>query len=240
MPLFAPLWLTRPGPMTRLPARLLTGLHGAGLRTFHSTHLRSSDKNLKLRDEDIRAPLVRLVDPASGQLQGPFQPRDILSKIDRKAYALLQVTEAPAEARGRAEWHLNELPICRLISKRQAYQKEREKKKASPSAAPPKVLQLSWNVTENDLTHKIARARKDLERGARLRTVIVSKKGTPRVLPGSQEDERRTELVETLLRDLCAPHADSDAALARVAQAPVWKNGRSLVEWTLEGVVAAS
>jgi len=235
MPLFDPLWLTRPGLTTRLPARLLTGLRGAGLRTFHATR-RASDKNLKLRDDDIRAPLVRLVDPASGQLQGPFQPRDILAKIDRKAYALLQVTETPAEAHSRAEWHMDELPICRLISKRQAYQKEREKKKAPPSAAPPKVLQLSWNVTANDLTHKIARARKDLERGARLRTVIVSKKGTPRVLPGSQEDERRTALVDTLLRDLCAPHADSDVAIARVAQGPTWKNGRSLVEWTLEGV----
>ncbi|SHO78563.1 Uncharacterized protein MSYG_2910 [Malassezia sympodialis ATCC 42132] len=236
MRLFALPSLTRRGPTTRLPARLLTGLRGAGLRTFHSTLLRASDKNLKLRDEDIRAPLVRLVDPASGQLQGPFQPSDILAKIDRKAYALLQVTEAPAEARDRAEWHISELPICRLISKRQAYQKEREKKKAPPRAAPPKVLQLSWNVTENDLTHKVARARKDLERGARLRTVIVSKKGTPRVLPGSQEDERRIGLVDTLLRDLCAPHADSDADIARVVQGPTWKNGRSLVEWTLDAV----
>lgn len=196
----------------------------------------------RLTDEAIRAPLIQLVDPASGQLSGPYKPRDILSKIDRREYILLQVTKGELELstpkgkeqKGANEWSLRDLPICRLISKRQEYARQREKKKTTKSSQ-PKVLQLTWNVTGNDLAHKIAKARGELERGQKLRAVILSKKGTRRALPGSEEDERRTRLVDKVIEELCAPLPDTDERIARVTHGPVWKNARTLVEIMLEG-----
>ena len=137
---------------------------------FHSAVPRANEKQRR-SDEAILAPLIQLVDPASGQLRGPFKPHDILSKIDRKEYVLVQVTEGAfakgdSKANVKQEWSLHELPICRLLSKRLEYARQRDKKK-TPTQSQPKVLQLSWSVTGNDLAHKIAKTRRDLERGTR-------------------------------------------------------------------------
>lgn len=210
---------------------------------FHSAVPRANEKQRR-SDEAILAPLIQLVDPASGQLRGPFKPNDILSKIDRKEYVLVQVTEGAfakgdSKANVKQEWSLHELPICRLLSKRLEYARQRDKKK-TPTQSQPKVLQLSWSVTGNDLTHKIAKTRRDLERGHKVRVVILSKKGTRRALPGSQEDERRTDMVQQLLTDLCAPTPDSKQPIARVNSDPTWKNARSLVEFMLDGISSSS
>ena len=93
---FALLSPTLRGRMTPLRAKWPTGPLGAATLPFHTAAPRAAnDKSAqdKLVDERITAPLIQLVDPTSGQLHGPFKPQDILAKIDRKAYLLMQVTK---------------------------------------------------------------------------------------------------------------------------------------------------
>lgn len=238
MRLFALLSPTLRGRMTLPPARSRTGPPGAGPRRLHAAAPRLASAPSRISDEKISAPLVRLVDPQSGELQGPFRPADILGKIDRKEFLLLQVAEGALQ-RGSKEWALKDLPVCRLVSKREAYQREREKKK---SAAPTstKGLQLSWNVSANDLAHKVERARRDLERGHRVNVNVVARKGTPRVLPGSEAADQRLQLIEQLQHDLCAPPKDQTKPIGSIASPPKWKNDRSVVEFTVHGLAARS
>ena len=194
----------------------------------------------ELRDEGIRAPLVRLVDPAIGQLNCPYTPRDIVAKIDRKEFYLLQVAAGAPAAPQKTEWTLDELPICRLVSKREEYQKQRDAKKAKSTQGPPKDVQLTWNVSSNDLAHKLSKARRELERGTKVRVLIVSKKGTRRVLPGSEEEERRTQLVHDLQEELCRAAEGTHTPMARLARPAEWRNQRTLVEMLIEPLAGPS
>lgn len=237
---FALLLLTLRGPMTPLRAKSLTGPLGAAPLQFHTAAPRAaSDKSAqdKLVDERISAPLIQLVEPTSGQLRGPFKPQDILSKIDRKTYVLMQVTKGAMDEpkqQNKQEWSLQELPICRLINKRMEYERQREKKK-KPTTTQSKSLTLSWSVTDNDLSHKLSKARRELERGHQVRVEISAKSGTPRALPGSQEADRRMQLMEHVLSQLTQSNQDSQATLARITSTPSWNRSRTLVAFVLQG-----
>lgn len=181
---------------------------------------------------------MRLVDPHSGKVTGPFKPQDIVAKIDRKTYALLQVAPGTLE-KGATSWTMDQLPVCKLISKREEYQKQREAKRKTASHAAPaavKDMQLTWNVSGNDLAHKVSRARKDVARGHKVHAIVLSKKGTRRVYPGTPEDEQRIQLVESIMHDLCTSEEDPAVTIGRVTRGPEWKNQRSLCELHVEPV----
>jgi len=225
---------TPPAPLSnnaRLPSTCTLPRQLGGVRY-------ASDKpREQLRDEGIRAPLIRLVDPTTNQLAGPYKPADILSKIDRREYVLQQVAAGAANT-DQGSWTLDQLPVCKLISKREEYQRQREGKRraqanADSKPAPPKDLQLTWSVSEHDLTHKLAKARKELERGHKVRVVVISKKGTRRALPGSDEEARRIDLIKQLEHELCKP-AEGEKDTARVVRGPEWRNQMSMVEVYLE------
>ena len=231
--------------MTPRPSRLLTGRPGAIATPLATAAAPRASRTEAPRDEAIRAPLVRLVDPNSGKVTGPFKPQDIVAKIDRKAFALVQVAPGAASAANAktaqaASWTMDELPVCKLVSKRDEYHKQREAKKRAQSHAAPtttKDLQLTWGVSGNDLAHKLSRARKDLARGHKVHAVILSKKGTRRVYPGTPEDAQRVELVRSIQDALCVAE-DNDTPVARVTQGPEWKNQRSLCELHVEPLAA--
>ena len=241
---FALLSPTLRGRMTPLRAKLPIGPLGAAILPFHTAAPRAAnDKSAqdKLVDERIAAPLIQLVDPTSGQLQGPFKPQDILAKIDRKAYLLVQVTKGAMDdsKQKKKEWSLRDLPICRLINKRMEYERQREKKK-KPTSTQSKALSLSWNVSDHDLSHKLSKARRELERGHQVRVEISAKSGTPRALPGSQEADGRLQLVEHILSQLTQTSpTKSEAALARITSPPSWNRSRTLVAFVLQGSGAA-
>ena len=88
-------------------------------------------------------------------------------------------------------------------------------------------------MSEHDLTHKLAKARKELERGHKVRVVVISKKGTRRALPGSDEEARRIDLIKHLEHELCKP-AEGEKDTARVVRGPEWRNQMSMVEVYLE------
>ena len=111
---------------------------------------------------------------------------------------------------------------------------------SSASAAPTttKDMQLTWGVSGNDLAHKLSRARKDLARGHKVHAVILSKKGTRRVYPGTPEDAQRVELVRSIQAALCVAEGN-DTPVARVTQGPEWKNQRSLCELHVEPLASS-
>ncbi|WFD31796.1 hypothetical protein MSPP1_002835 [Malassezia sp. CBS 17886] len=185
----------------------------------------------QLRDEAITAPLIRLVDPDSGKLAGPYDPRDIVQKIDRSAYALVQVATGAVDS-ARASWKLDDLPVCRLLSRREEYQKQRDAKKrrAQPQNAPLKIIRMSWHVSGHDRLHKVGKVRQELEHGSRVRVEIKTKSGRPKVPYGRDEYARRTELVEIVESEVCASPDGTDAALARLARPPEWRFSKKFVD----------
>ncbi|WFD44461.1 suppressor of hpr1 [Malassezia psittaci] len=125
------------------------------------------------------------------------------------------------------------LGICKVISKREEYKKNRESKviqKAAKISHPvTKDMQLTWNVGDHDKNHKVQRARKDILKGNHIKVVILSRKGTPRVYPGTKEFYERVSFVEHLIDDLCLDR-EQMGTIATVTHGPDWKNQRSVCE----------
>ena len=199
-----------------------------------------------LRDEDLarRSSHVRLVDPKSGSLAGPFRTLDILARLDRTRYRLQQVVAAQKDA-GPTDpdaplSEQNQYPICKLIDKKEEFDKQRALKKAKAASAESvaasaigsvsKEVQLTWSVSPNDLSHKLSKARKELVRGARINVVVTTKAGGKKYIKGfiPEEDERRLQLLRNIESYLC---------LDEQTQEPVGKRLKD-VEWQRGGSAA--
>ncbi|KAI3482194.1 hypothetical protein L1887_55164 [Cichorium endivia] len=100
-----------------------------------------------LRDEKISdaSEYVRLVDPKSGSLAGPFHTRTILAKLDRTKFFLQQVAP-PQPDRATIQYNpqaagavdvsaLVQFPICKLIDKKDEFDKQRAIKRRTSSSA---------------------------------------------------------------------------------------------------------
>lgn len=76
------------------------------------------------------------------------------------------------------------LGICKLISKKESFDKAKEKvaqqkaKRKQSAAMEEKEFQLTWGVSMNDLSHKLKRAQATLDKGGRVALVVSSPKGT--------------------------------------------------------------
>ncbi|EPQ31562.1 uncharacterized protein PFL1_00895 [Pseudozyma flocculosa PF-1] len=197
-----------------------------------------------LRDEEIarRAKHVRLVDPKTGSLAGPFPVLEILAKLDRSRYRIEQVVAAvrPADDASppppppppgdstRTVAEMKEYPICKLIDKKEDFNRQRDLKRkqkaneaSSPSAAGQKEVQLTWTVAGNDLSHKLSKARKELLKGSRINVVITAKSGSKRYVLGrdAAEDEKRASLLRSVEDFLCDGEELDQAADAPAADA---------------------
>ena len=239
MKTFAALSLILRGPMTRLPSRLLIGPPGVAKATmaprvptvaplrFYSTPQLSNAETHQLRNETITAPLVRLVDPVTGQLNGPFSPADILAKVNQREYVLVQVTSGDLGT--EKEWTVEQLPICRLVSKHEEYQKLRNAKKRPKTST--KEMQFSWVVGEHDMMHKVTKVHQELERGHKVHVSIVGKRGYRRARPGTTEYSRRTEVFDRIINETCSRDG---RVVGIVHNPPKWHFQRSQVEYVVE------
>jgi translation initiation factor IF-3 len=137
----------------------------------------------EVKDEGSSAFRVQLVDSETGKLVGePRNPKLILAEIDRTHYYLLQVTRD------------QEVPIVKVMSKKDAYLKS----KAGGGGAgktvasqPPAEVQISWLVTEHDLSHKLESGKRHLSKkgpGSRVSITITTKKGR-KWTSGQEEDK---------------------------------------------------
>lgn len=187
-----------------------------------------------IRDEAIveTARFVRLVDPKTGSLAGPFPTKQILSKLDRTKFFLQQVAP-PQASRSTVSYNpssppgsvdvaaLIQFPICRLIDKKEEFDRVRNLKRKSTSPDTPtpppvsggsKEVQLTWSVSPNDLTHKLSKARKEMVKGARINVVVTTKAGGRKYIKGlnPKEDERREGLLREIEEYLCKPDEKAD------------------------------
>lgn len=99
----------------------------------------------ELRDEAIRARIVRLVDPETGSLAPVvYNTRELLANIDRSRYWIVQVKaqaqqqqeegqgagEGPWRDAPRRELAPEEMAIVKLVDKKEAYDRQRAAKRA--------------------------------------------------------------------------------------------------------------
>ncbi|EST04633.1 hypothetical protein PSEUBRA_006393 [Kalmanozyma brasiliensis GHG001] len=218
-----------------------------------------------IRDDAILAlsQYVRLVDPNTGSLAGPFPTSAILTKLDRSKFFLQQV--APAQPHRSTTPYdpsappsavdvtrLVQFPICRLIDKKEEFDRMRNAKRASSSSTPSyastsgggsKEVQLTWSVSPNDLAHKLSKARKEMIRGARINLVVTTESGGRKYVKGlnAKEDERREALLKEIEEFLCKPAEESTGEgeekagpIARRLQDVEWQRGGSAAVMSFE------
>ncbi|ORY03096.1 hypothetical protein K493DRAFT_311840 [Basidiobolus meristosporus CBS 931.73] len=142
-------------------------------------------ENRPRRDEEIDSNFIQFIDE-TGKMQGIVTKEQALQGIDRESYFLVEVdpTSKP--------------PICRIVSKKQLYEKKKEaklKSKTSPEAV-LKEVQIGASVSIHDLEHKLKKASEILEKGNRLQ-VVISNKGSLR-----NDRDHKSELITGIIDSL--------------------------------------
>ncbi|CBQ68677.1 conserved hypothetical protein [Sporisorium reilianum SRZ2] len=224
---------------------------------FSASSSTSSSSNRSPRDEAIirTSEFVRLVDPKTGSLAGPFNTRQILAKLDRTKFYLQQA--APAQpSRATVAYDpasppasvdpavLVQFAICRLVDKKEEFDRARNLKR-KPDSAPAassssKEVQLTWSVTPNDLAHKLGKAKKEMLRGARINVVVTTKPGGRKYVKGlnAKEDEKREQMLLQIERLLCVEKTEGaeekEEVVARRLQDIDWQRGGSAAVMSFE------
>ncbi|KAL1920004.1 uncharacterized protein VTP21DRAFT_1150 [Calcarisporiella thermophila] len=140
--------------------------------------------NRPRRDEEITARKIQFVN-AQGELEGIKPLTEVLGSFDRSTYWLLEVDP-------RAQ-----PPVCRLVTKKDLYEKQRARRKATkPTASVLKELSFAWTVAPHDLAHKMEKAREILSKGHKLELRIVSKAG--RRVPQPEQEKLMSQILGEL------------------------------------------
>ncbi|CAO1629649.1 unnamed protein product [Sympodiomycopsis kandeliae] len=156
------------------------------------------------RNDEIRSPLVRLVNIETGRLEPePVSPQSILSKIDRRRYNLSQVTSEEELYKNRIR-DPNFTPIVKLIDKQVETDKRKQKKAEAKKPSEiykgaPFEVQLTWQTTQHDLGHKFKQAKKFLNKkgpGAKVKVSIVTKSGKKWTSGDQSEKDAFVQQVE--------------------------------------------
>ncbi|KAL5530491.1 hypothetical protein ACEPAF_6749 [Sanghuangporus sanghuang] len=146
------------------------------------------------RDNGIKIPTVQLVDE-NNKLCPPEPLEDILGRVKQRTHYVELVQKDP--------------PIVKIGSR----ETEREARKAAKTKERPKVskmerkeIQVTWNVTDSDLDHKIKKAREQLDRN-NLVDFAFAPKANHRP-PPVQAMEERLEKVVDALQDIARERQD--------------------------------
>ncbi|KAH8599818.1 hypothetical protein B0O99DRAFT_480932, partial [Bisporella sp. PMI_857] len=129
-----------------------------------------AEKSRLPRNEEIRDRNIILVQE-DGKLSNVLNTRRVLSDIDLKTHMLVIVQ--PGE-------DLRDPPICKILDKKEMYQREKAKKKSSKfnsnPAATKKTIELNWALEKNDLNHRILRMKEFLAKGYKLEVGLAPKR----------------------------------------------------------------
>jgi translation initiation factor IF-3 len=156
-----------------------TNFEGRSLRSKEAFIRSRLDKNRVYRNEAIPFPYVQLKHPSARNLPGMMHPPAPLS-------ALL-----PLLAEGNYLELTAHTPYVVVEYRNHAAEVEQaRKKKGAPKAPETKEIQLTWAVSDGDLSHKLEKTRSSLLEGARVDLVFGPKKRTPLPTP-----ERREEIL---------------------------------------------
>ncbi|TFK43088.1 hypothetical protein BDQ12DRAFT_642483 [Crucibulum laeve] len=164
-----------PLPCSRLPQTVVR---------YNQTSAEEFKKYTK--NEKIKYPVVKLVDPETGRLTEPRRLVDIIASIDKSTHFVELVT-------------VDNGPIVKIVSKKEAFLKRHVAKvqaKLVTQRNVQKEMQITWGTEPGDLAHKLAKVRQELEKGHRVDLAFAPKK--KRKLPTPEEmKERLEEIVES-------------------------------------------
>lgn len=132
-------------------------------------------------DDEIKHRYVKLRHRETGKLSELMSLQTIIDSLpDRKKEFVELATEDPE-------------PIVKIVNKKERYEKRKLAKKKAVAVSKKnshKEVQLTWGSAEGDFTHKIGRAREELEKGSKVDLVFSHKKG--------QDPRTAEEMLEQL------------------------------------------
>lgn len=151
----------------------------------HESTDQSQEKFVKKpRDEQIKLPMVQLVDPITSKLLSPEPPSDILSRIKRSTHYVELVSQDP--------------PLVKIIDRKEAAaERKASKAKLKQSKMEQKELQLSWKSEPSDIEHKLKKARAILGDGDMV-NIAFARKARQRPPPVEEMQERLKQVVASL------------------------------------------
>lgn len=137
----------------------------------------------------LRPNETNILDPETGRPPDPINRDRVLRSLDQKAERLVQVAEGISVSRasygdeGGEEAQWIDIPLCKIVNKKEQYDHQRqrkeaskEQKKKSAAAASVKTLELNWAIDPNDLGHRLDKVRQFLGEGRKVEVVLASKK----------------------------------------------------------------
>lgn len=147
---------------------------------------RAHDARDALINENIPFQTVQCRQPNTTSLGPPTPLATVLSQMNKSDVCVL-LSRTP--------------PIVTIMPKEEALEKrkaDRAWQKAQKAAqAESKVIQMTWGVESRDLTHKVAKMRRELEKGNHVELIVAKKKNVP-VPPPAEREARVTEIVARL------------------------------------------
>lgn len=158
-------------------------------RPFSSTQVLSKAKipNRKLRNNEIKLPLVHLVDPETQKLRELAPVADVISNTNMRDYYIELVSQEP--------------PIVRLVNRKEAHAaKKAQKAHLKKAKVENKEVQMTWNVANTDVVHKLRKAREHLSAGNLVDVAFAPKPRQPALKP--PEMMQKLELVREMLKDV--------------------------------------
>jgi len=128
------------------------------------------------RDLEIKDPRIMVME--KGVVEGPLSTMFVLSKLLPEESLRMTTPYIPAKD-GTPE----SFAVCKIVNKKEAYEKEREKKTkqkvtaAAGGVAPKtKEMELSWGISGGDVDTKMRQILGFLEKGMKVRVVFGKKK----------------------------------------------------------------
>ena len=139
-----------------------TGGYTASVLDGHRRQSPTSDHSL--RDEEIKAFRIHMVQPEDSRLSEPIATYDALNSRQRDEKGrFTQFLQQVAPAQPEKD---RLYPICKMIDKKAAREAELEKKKSGKEKkVQTKQLELSWSVSENELSYRLERLKEFLSKG---------------------------------------------------------------------------
>ncbi|KAI5289833.1 hypothetical protein KEM54_003106, partial [Ascosphaera aggregata] len=122
-----------------------------------------------VKNEEIEARMVAVVN-ADGKLSPPTSLQEALNQVDRRTHHLIQMSAETEE----------QPAVCKVISKKDLYRREKERKKQKSRAKMNqwKQLEINWGTSKNDLKQKYAKVKEIFDKGKGVEIVLLPKKRT--------------------------------------------------------------
>ncbi|KAM3497181.1 hypothetical protein MY10362_009457 [Beauveria mimosiformis] len=179
--------------------------------------LQRSQKDRMPQDFEITDPKIMVLE--NGSVAGPLATKYVLSKLDVKTESLRMIRPyvpkgsplprkggkaATAEDGGgedgeaaAATTQEEQFALCEIVNKKEAFQKEQERKQLKKENAKPKTkeMELTWAISEHDLQTKLRQLAGFLKKGMKVQLVLGTKRG------GRKVDEETAKGLMNKIRD---------------------------------------